>query len=238
MTCSESHRSDTQQPTWQQSTASDRKISDEDRLKVLEECATFVELLGDLTSDVAQQTLVQWLKTRPEFEEAGISDKNVWAYFHDGRIAMFVPNWEGAEGRRRPPGNARKLRGRITLLRLPQDEHKAYHKPITVTLFYGLGKAFKDDRQSLKDLFAKSNTNYKVDLKDASIENLKAVKDLGVFYIQTHGGGGLEKPKKIVSVHSDYGLQILSPRKMKKLYKVDLDAYRLVYMYAVQDDSR
>ena len=192
------------------------EISDEDRLKVLDECATFVDLLGDLTSDVAQQALVQWLKTRPEFEEAGISDKNVWAYFHDGRIAMFVPNWEGAKeegGRLAMPESSAANNTTPS----PAGRTQGVPQTNTVTLFYGLGKIFKDDRQFLKDLFTKSNTNYNVDLKDASIENLKAVKDLGVFYIQTHGGTVLEKPKKDTFAHSDYGRQILSPRKMKNI---------------------
>jgi len=211
------------------------EISDEDRLKVLNECAKFVELLGDLTSDVAQQALVQWLQTRPEFKEAGISDKNVWAYFHDGQIAMFVPNWEGAkeEGGRlsmpessaannTTPSSAGRTQG------VPQTN--------TVTLFYGLGKIFKDYRQSLKDLFTKSNTSYKVDLKDASIENLKAVKNLGIFYIQTHGGGALESQKPGGGAFGLWTTNPVTPEN-EKLYKADHNAYRLLYMYALEDDG-
>src|SRR5687768_13780872 len=67
-------------------------ITDEQRLAVLKECHDFVTSLGDLRSDAAQQLLVTWLKTRPEFEEADTLGGNVWADFHDGRVAIFVPD--------------------------------------------------------------------------------------------------------------------------------------------------
>jgi hypothetical protein len=210
-------------------------ISDEDRHKVLEECAAFVDLLGDLTSDVAQQTLVQFLMTKPEFEEAGILGKNVWAYFQDGRMAMFIPNWEGAEeeGGRLAMGEGSAVNGRppssgVRTQGLPKTN--------TVTLFHGLGKAFIEDRQFLKELFAKSNTDYTVDLKDASIENLKAVKDLGVFYIRTHGGLGLEKPKKDSSRVFALSTTNLANDENDKTYKVELDEYYLAYCLVVHDE--
>lgn len=209
-------------------------ISDKDRHKVLEECAAFVDLLGDLTSDVAQQTLVQFLMTKPEFEEAGISGKNVWAYFHDGRMAMFIPNWEGAEeeGGRLAMDEGSVVNGsRLS----PAGRTQGLPQTNTVTLFHGLGKAFREDRQFLKDLFAKSNTNYTVELKDASIENLKAVNDLGVFYIRTHGGLGLEKPKKDSIRAFALSTTNLANEENDKIYKVELDEYRLVYCIVVHD---
>lgn len=113
-------------------------ISDEDRHNVLEECATFVDLLGDLTSEEAQQALLQWLEARPEFEAAGISGKNVWAYFHDGRMAMFIPYWEDTEeeGGRLPMSESAAVNNATSSSAgrtqgLPQTN--------SVTLFYGLG---------------------------------------------------------------------------------------------------
>ncbi len=209
-------------------------ISDKDRHKVLQECGAFVDLLGDLTSEVAQQALVQFLMTKPEFEEAGISDKNVWAYFHDGRMALFIPNWLGAD----EVGGRVANSGRSAVnnsMPSPEGRTEGIPQTKTVTLFHGLGKAFEDDRPFLKDLFTKSKTSYKVDLQDASIENFKAVKDLGVFYIHTHGGCGLEKPK-VAGIRS-FMLSTTNPANVKNdsIYQFDLDRYRLVYSYAVQD---
>ena len=211
-------------------------LSDEDRLKVLDECAKFVELLGDLTSDVAQQALVQWLQTRPEFEAAGISDKNVWAYFYDGRIAMFVPNWKGAKeegGRLATPESP----AADNTTPSPAGRTQGVPQGSAVTLFYGLGKVFKDDRQSLKDLFTKSKTTYKVDLKAASIENLKDVKDLGVFYIDTHGGTARESQKSNLGAFGLWTTNPVTPAN-EILYKADHNAYRVLYMYAVEDDTK
>ncbi len=211
------------------------EISDEDRLKVLDECATFVELLGDLKSDASQQVLVQWLKARPEFEEAGISDQNVWAYFHDGRVAMFIPNWEGGEdgGRLPMPESSAVNNGTSS----PAGRTQGVPQTSSVTLFYGLGKIFTDYRQSLKGLFTKSNGSYKVDLKDASIENLKAVKDLGIFYIDTHGGVAKENQK--TSSKGVFGLWTTNPVTPENeiLYRADHNAYRLGYMFALHDLS-
>ncbi|HMG93426.1 MAG TPA: hypothetical protein VK589_25385 [Chryseolinea sp.] len=209
-------------------------ISDKDRHKVLGECAAFVDLLGDLRSEVAQQTLVQWLNTRPEFEAAGILENNVWAYFNDGRLAMFIPNWEGAEeeGGRLAMEEGSRVNNSLPS---PTGRTQGVPKTNTVTLFHGLGKAFIEDRQFLKELFAKSKTNYTVDLKDASIENLKAVKDLGIFYIRTHGGSGLEKPKKDSSRVFALSTTNLETEENDKIYKDELDEFRLAYCFVVHD---
>ena len=211
-------------------------ISDEDRYKVLEECATFVDLLGDLTSDVAQQALVQFLNTKPEFEAAGISGKNVWAYFHDGRVAMFIPYWEDIE---EEGGRLAMSEGAVVNNATSSSVGRTQGLPKTnsVTFFYGLGKLFNDDREFLKNLFAKSNTNYTVDLKDASIENLKAVKDLGIFYFATHGGLGYEKPLK--DSIATFGLWTTTPATPEndEKYADDLKWYRLIYMHAYHDDK-
>jgi hypothetical protein len=212
------------------------EISDEDRYKVLEECSTFVDLLGDLTSDVAQQALVQFLNTKREFAAAGISGKNVWAYFHDGRVAMFIPYWEDVEeeGGRFAMSESAAINNASSssagrTIGLPKTN--------SATLFYGLGKLFRDDRKFLKELFAKSNTNYTVDLQDASIENLKAVKDLGIFYIATHGGLGYEIPLK--DSIATFGLWTTTPATPEndKKYEVDLTWYRLIYMHGYHDDK-
>ena len=87
-------------------------LTDEQRLAVLNECKVFVNALGDLKSDAAQLVLVAWFKSRPEFEEADTLGGNVWAYFHDGRVVMFVPDWRSGDendgGRVAQPDNSGK----------------------------------------------------------------------------------------------------------------------------------
>ena len=68
-------------------------LTDEQRLQVLNECGVVAKSLGDLKSDAEQQALVTYLKSRGEFVDAGAGEGNVWAYFHDGRLALFIPDW-------------------------------------------------------------------------------------------------------------------------------------------------
>ncbi|MEO5980022.1 MAG: hypothetical protein ABIS36_09705 [Chryseolinea sp.] len=210
------------------------EISDEDRMKVLDEAGKFVELLGDLKSELAQQTLVQWLQTRPEFKEAGISDDDVWASFQDGRLAIFIPKWDVVEeegGRMPLPQASSAINGEGSAT---SGRTQGMPQTSTATFFYGLGKIFTDYRHTLKDLFTKSNTSYKVELKDASIENLKAVKDLGIFYIQTHGGTALPEKKQGNGVFGLWTTNPVTPEN-EKLYRVDHNAARVLYMYALHD---
>ncbi|MEJ1239315.1 hypothetical protein WBG78_14355 [Chryseolinea sp. T2] len=72
-------------------------LTDEQRMAVLEDCRTFVNALGDITSDKAQQAIVEWLQSRPEFEDAGMESGNVWAYFYDGRVVTILPAWLSKE---------------------------------------------------------------------------------------------------------------------------------------------
>jgi len=214
-------------------------ITDEQRLAALKECADFVNALGDLKSDVAQQTLVTWLKTRPEFEEAEILEGNVWAYFHDGRLAMFVPNWlsagENDGGRIGPPveGGRKKTS--------PAGRTSGQPGSNQVKLFFGLGRSYRDFRPLLKSIFSKSETqsqtHYTVTLEEASIENLKNTNDLGIFYINTHGGVGLKKPKSDNS--GIFGLWTTDTTSLanERKYEADLNSYYLVYMLAEHDTN-
>ena len=68
-------------------------LTDEQRITVLAESGAFADALGDLKSDAAQLLLVTYLKSRGEFADADAENGNVWARFHDGRLAMFIPNW-------------------------------------------------------------------------------------------------------------------------------------------------
>ena len=215
-------------------------ITDEQRLAVLKECADFVNALGNLKSEVAQQVLVAWLKARPEFEEADMLDGNVWAYFHDGRLAMFVPNWLSAsknEGGRIAQSSDG---GRV---KISPSTGRTSGQPGSneVKLFYGLGRAFRDYRPLLKSIFTKSKTDaktqYNVTLEEASIENLKNTNDLGIFFIDTHGGLGFKKPlserKTIFGLWTTDTTSLANERR----YEADLNSYYLAYMLAVQHDT-
>lgn len=210
-------------------------LTDEERLAVLKECSQTVDLLGDLKQDAVREVLVAYLKARPEFADAGNEEGNVWAHFHDGRVAIIVPNWAGAEedlgGRK-----STVEEGRIAS---PPAMGRTNGIPASnkVTLFYGLGKAFlPDDRPFLKSLFDRSHTKYVADLQEASIEKLGAISDLGIFYINTHGGVGFTKPR--AEGRGLFGLWTTDTCSIasESTYEAELNSNMLVYMEAVDDD--
>jgi len=214
-------------------------ITDEQRLAVLKECSDFVNAIGDLRSAAAQQLLVTWLKARPEFEEADTLGGNVWAYFLDGRVAMFVPDQlndgrhDGGRIIAEPVKGGRKK----TLTEVGRTSGQPGSNQ--VKLFHGHGEGFFDYRPLLKSIFSMSKTQYKdkVTLEEATIENLKNTNDLGVFFISTHGGMGLKKPKK--DNNRLFGLWTTDTTSLEseRTYGADLNSNYLVYMHALYNNG-
>lgn len=213
-------------------------LTDEERMEVLKECSEMVDIVGDLKQETAQQVLVAWLKSRPEFVDAGAEEGSVWANFHDGRMAIFVPNWLGAgedDGGRistDPSGGRTDFSSQSGRTQEIPGKNK-------VELYLGLGKAFLPDRRPyLKSLFDRSHTGYKnnVELKDATIENLKNVRDVGVFHIFTHGGIGFTHPRSdSIGMFGLYTMDTCSLAS-ERTYLPELNSNMLVYMNAVDDD--
>jgi hypothetical protein len=81
----------------------------------------------------------------------------------------------------------------------------------------------------------RADAGYQVELKDATIENLKAVSGDAVFYIQTHGGAGhlhtKKGPHKIMALWT----KELVTDERDSLYKEDLDKETICYMLATND---
>ena len=207
-------------------------ITDEQRLAALKECSDFVNALGDLRSESVQQILVAWLKARPEFEEADTLGGNVWAYFHDGRVAMFIPDRttvDHRDGRIGQPDSEGKKKTHPTAGRTSGQPGTNQ-----VKLFNGHGEGGIDFRPLLQSMFSNSKTQYKsnVTLEEATIENLKNTNDLGVFFINTHGGMGRKKPKaenkRLFGLWTTDTTSLANERK----YEADLNSYYLVYMHA------
>ena len=69
-------------------------ISDEVRLATLDTLSSVFGRLPGINPAADRQTVLSYLKSRPEFEAAGISSKgeNVWGRFIDGRLFLFVNN--------------------------------------------------------------------------------------------------------------------------------------------------
>ncbi|MEJ1240611.1 IPT/TIG domain-containing protein [Chryseolinea sp. T2] len=227
------------------------EITDEQRLAVLKEASKTVYMIGDLKSDAAQQILLAWIKSRPEFAESGIARGNVWALFTDDRLAIFIPNWEGAgeTGGRKAmdfsfgrddfstardgisTGGADVSSAGSHVSTARTEGVPASNKAV---ILYGLGKAFENDCEYLKNMIKSSHTKYDVSVQDASIENLKAVSNVGMFYIRTHGGVGQYRRNS-----NDYGFNLWTTDTVsaanERLYQPELNSRMLVYVHAVHD---
>ena len=199
----------------------------------------FVNEIGDLRSDAAQQIVVAWLRLQPEFEEADTTIGNVWASFRDGRMVVIVPNWRGTiadDGGRLPkPIVGGRAPGFSTTARTQgQPESNK------VELSYSLGKGFgfTDFRPTLKKLFdtlkARSKTEYDVTLKDGSIENLMNARGLGVFFIDAHGGMCRKRSNRDQYLYGLWTTDKVSDETNYK-YAAELNSDLLVYMIAVVD---
>lgn len=162
----------------------------ENRMQVLDACETKFRELDGITTLQARQQLVVWLKSRPEFEAAGIAtgENNVWARFTDGRFLMFINNRETVSPDERG--------GRVGYFLSPANPAgsnlvRELPTPLKVTLLNGMGTHYIDETGAVANIIGAAKTAYQVTKDKASVDNLKNIKDDAIFYLSTHGGGAL-----------------------------------------------
>lgn len=208
-------------------------LTDEQRITVLDECGTFAEALGDLKSDAQQQALVTYLKSRGEFEDAGAMEGNVWAYFHDGRLALFIPDWLDKDseigGRLPAPDISGGRVDKEKTIRIGVPEGKK------VMLFNGMGTAYQDNRPKLTEIFSRSHTQYQPVNLDATVELLKTAKNVDIFHIDTHGG--FAPIRSINSGTTVFALWTSDSLTYERevANKTDLETTVLAYAFALDD---
>jgi hypothetical protein len=92
-----------------------------------------------------------------------------------------------------------------------------------------------DGRVHLSAMFNKSGTDYDLERKDATIDNLKAVKDEAIIYILTHGGVGFTFSGLIPTPKFSLWTSDLVSKAKDVQYKTDLDNGALSYVYGLQN---
>jgi hypothetical protein len=215
-------------------------LTDATRLEVLEKCNVKAKELNNIKTIADRIQFVVWALQQPEFSTAGLMDGNgVYALFTDDRIALFVdtpltgdPN---IGGRKANEGSQSGSDGANNGGRVLQTARTAeVPNSNLVTLYNGMGKYFEDNTLSIEKIFKVfPSTMFKVTRKDATIENLKTVKDDGVFYLFTHGGGaGIPNPPPRNDSTFYMGLwtkdEVNGPNEIT--YKSLLDEKKLAYM--------
>src|SRR5688572_22346123 len=169
--------------------AGDTIITTEERMEVFEACKKKSAELNNLEGVEDRVTFLSWLATQPAFYSFGFAGEDLYAIFVDGRVVLFVntPLGEDIGGRTASGGRSSRSPSSNNSTARTEDVPKTKK----VSPFNGMGKLFEPyNTETLKSMFAEADAGYQVEVKDATIENLKAVSGDAVFYINTHGGAG------------------------------------------------
>lgn len=215
----------------------DRTITDEERIEVLRRCESKAAELHNLAGAEDQIQLLTWLLTQPEFSSAGFAGDDLYALFKDERIVFFVntPLTDDTGGRMATGGRLAYNASRQTNAGGRTEELPKSKK---ISLFNGMGKYFDDNTIAIQSIFSAAKTQYQVERKVGSIENLKKVSGDAVFYFFTHGGGGaIPIPKKDTLHIMSLWTTDLVDKSNEASYKKDLDEKKLAYMLSTYDSE-
>lgn len=204
------------------------QLSDERKMEVMEKVLQQYQMLNWQRPMEAKMQLLSYLLTVPEFEEAGLSESgsNVWARFPDDELLIAAayrkPAENTANGRMSFEGEATQV---PNMGQLPGSDK--------ATLMNAMGNVFFSNRNNMDGLSALFHgKGYTLDKLKGSIENLKKVKNEGIFYFNTHGGSGkLKNGKEVYRLWTTDSATVSNNRK----YAADLKKGNLCYMMAHHD---
>lgn len=174
------------------------ELTEEQRMAAIHAAEEYFEslLAQRLPREEVNEALVEWLRERPEFRDAGTGDlSSVWAIFVDGMPYAIANNRDPV-----PPSSAVRTAYEpgtpgAALLPGPGSRAEATElpEPLQVRLLHSLGPGFTGQApiDDLAEWFR--NAGYTVvagNEGDARIEKLRQVKDDAFFYFNTHGATG------------------------------------------------
>src|SRR5688572_6135492 len=161
--------------------AGDTIITTEERMEVFEACKKKSAELNNLEGVEDRITFLSWLATQPAFYSYGFAGEDLYAIFVDGRIVLFVstPLVEDIGGRTPSGGRSSNQHRSTNSTGRTEDLPKAKK----VSLITGLGALFPNSVDVLKGMFAEANAGFQVEVKQATVENLKAVSGDAICYI-------------------------------------------------------
>lgn len=190
------------------------QISFADRQAAFDAIDSVAETVGNVGRDSLSKALLNFLSSRSEFEDAGISeDKSVWARFTDGRV-LIIPNnrfpdlpildtmgsldlvpSEASESFVLPErrfGSKEEIR-RATATTASVPASTTYELPHSITAFLAntlSGHCFMSCLRYVKLML---EDNGYVTSVGATVQQLLGVQNYGFFMIEGHGGIGYDK---------------------------------------------
>jgi hypothetical protein len=173
----------------------------------------------------SDQQVVNFLRSRPEFEDAGsVKPGGAWARFKDGELLIVSRNFvEPDPDRSRAFAYAPEAATRAAGKELPRQD--------MVHIFNALGTAFTPPHEDLR-LWMIRHGYQLAQEREATIEALKNINNDGVFYINSHGDFG--KTRDNTSLWALWTADEVSPEK-DLLYKDLLADGSLVRFSAIHN---
>jgi hypothetical protein len=248
-------------------------ISDDERIATLDAISEVVEGSTLPDGEVDRAALLKYFESNPQFEGSGEApDGSVWARFTDGRLVIIPPPIpEASEEEATPapssdatspdlsyapptvavsasPEGAQEGKA-VSRMRQQGGEQANLPASDVAIVMDSLGSGFADFTVALETWL--NDKGYSARIEDPTVEKLKAVRDVGVFYFGTHGGQGClgtfqaceaaETPEAPPTQTAyTYALWTLTPvnELNEAPYKADLDAKYLAYMLADSGDKK
>jgi len=204
------------------------ELTDEKRMAALEAVEAKFASLNWQNRTEAYQQLSDFLHSRPEFEDSGLSDDNgnLWARFTDGELLIIAHNRQPTGNT--PPDGGRRQTQESARIGLPASS--------TAFLMNSMGNYYTNGRTDMRVLGSIfGGKGYQVSKQQASIENLKKVQNEGVLYVSAHGGTGKLRNEKPV-----YGLWTTDSATVQnnKIYREELKKGNLCYFIAYHNQDR
>ncbi len=166
------------------------------RLRALGDFAAKWKTLASMPRAAKERAAVAWLSARPEIEAAGVGHSSVWARFKDGKM-IIVPTYEWSAPAPAHAAAWREPSSRNAKTEIPESKAR-----VTPAAF---AYATNGIIRGWLGAHGYEDTN-----ATPSIPSLRTkVKNAGLFYINTHGGDGLERDVKVVREFSDDHLYAL-----------------------------
>lgn len=177
------------------------------------------------------QAVLQFFRGRRAFEASGIAPGgSVWARFTDGKLLMYVSNFQPASA---PPSPFNRSDGNGYGGRtenLPGS--------LKARILNSLGTAFEDAGsaeavQSIRSWLDNAGYISPLGSSTAGVNDLKQVSGDGVFYMSAHGGQCYARDSTLI--FGIWTADEASPANDAR-YKLDLDSDYVTYMVALHDN--
>lgn len=221
-------------------------VADSIRTVVLDSLDSRIAALPGVDPAADNQTMLAYIRTRPEFESSGILAGSVWARFGDGRVYVFVNNFFGTDVDSVVYPSASKA-PRLDQSRAPILFDENLPEGSGARIMNSLGPHF--DRNGANEAnYSRARTDIQGWLQEAgytnlqtdpTVDQLKGVAHDGVVYWTAHGAYGIARNNDTL-----YGVWTATDRTIMQdgrstdtLYSADLNDGSMFYFSAAHDNG-